>query len=40
MKTRKIGGVYLGELLFGTGILFGFMAIMVLVVNAAYPAWM
>lgn len=39
MKTKKIGGIYIGEILFGTAALFGIMAILMVAVNSVYPAW-
>ena len=39
MKTKKIGGIYIGEILVGTAALFGIMAILMVAVNSVYPAW-
>lgn len=39
MKTKKLCGLYLGEILFGTMMLAGFMAVMILAVNSVFPAW-
>ena len=39
MKTRKVFGLYIGEILLGTVCFCGFVAAMMLAVNMAYPAW-
>lgn len=39
MKTKKICGLYIGEILVGTIALCGFMAAMMLAVNSVIPAW-
>ena len=39
MKTRKIFGMYIGEILFGTMVLAVFVAAMMLAVNSACPAY-
>ena len=39
MKTRKIFGMYIGEILFGTMVLAVFVAAMMLAVNSVCPAY-
>lgn len=39
MKTRKVFGLYIGEILFGTVMIAGFVAAMMLAVNSVVPAW-
>lgn len=39
MKTRKIAGLYIGEILLGTFCLCGMMAVLMLAVNSVIPAW-
>ena len=39
MKTRKIFGMYIGEILFGTMVLAVFVAAMMLAMNSVCPAY-
>lgn len=39
MKTKKVFGIYIGEILLGTAVLFGMMAMLMVAVNSVYPAW-
>lgn len=39
MKTRKIFGLYIGEILFGTMMMAGFVAALMLAVNSVCPAY-
>lgn len=36
---RKIGGIYIGELIFGTLFICGFVAVLMWGMNMAVPAW-
>ena len=39
MKAKKIGGIYIGELIAGVFCICGIMAALMLAVNNVYPAW-
>ena len=39
MKAKKIGGIYIGELIVGAVFFCGLFAVLMLGVNNAYPAW-
>lgn len=39
MKTKKIAGLYIGEILLGMVVICGFVAALMLAVNMAIPAY-